>query len=75
MSDFAAFLIAAAIFGAVYVYVEHLQYVAGHNTVFFAHKTEEEKRLREAQIKYQEAHANSIDIQNTIQKQRHDREF
>lgn len=75
MSDFSALLIALAIFGAVYVYVEHLQYMAGHNTIFFAHKTEEEKRIREAQIKYQEAQANSVDIQNTIHKQRHDREF
>ena len=35
---------------AVFIYVNHKQYMAGHNNFIFEHKTEDEKRIREAQI-------------------------
>ena len=35
---------------AVFIYVNHKQYMAGHDNYIFEHKTEDEKRIREAQI-------------------------
>ena len=35
---------------AVFLYVNHTQYMAGHDNYIFKHKTEDEKRIREAQI-------------------------
>lgn len=37
-------------FMAVCVYCDHQQYLAGHDSYFFEHKTDEEKRIRNAQI-------------------------
>lgn len=34
----------------VFIYVNHKQYMAGHDNYIFEHKTEDEKRIREAQI-------------------------
>ncbi len=42
---------------AVCVYVSHVQYMAGHDTAFFFHKTPEEQRLREAAIRKAEKEA------------------
>ena len=42
---------------AVYIYIEHKMYMAGHSTLFFEHKTPEEKRLREAIIRKAEIEA------------------
>jgi hypothetical protein len=39
------------IFLAVWIYCSHTQYMAGHETTFFHHKTPEEIRIREAVIK------------------------
>lgn len=33
-----------------YIWVEHIQYTQGHNTLLFTHKTPEELRIREAVI-------------------------
>lgn len=41
----------------VLVWTQHLQYMAGHNTSLFSHKTPEEKRIREAVIKILENEA------------------
>lgn len=38
------------IFLAVVYYCDHKQYMAGHNAMFFKHKTPEEKKLREMQL-------------------------
>jgi len=35
------------IFMAVLVFVSHKQYMAGHDTFFFTHKTETEKAIQE----------------------------
>lgn len=58
------------IFCSVYLYVDHNMYLKGHNTLFFSHKTPEEKRIREAQIKYMEAEAKllQLQVQNLEQK-------
>lgn len=37
------------------LWIQHVQYMAGHETMFFVHKTPEEKRIREALIKQLEA--------------------
>lgn len=39
------------IFAAVFLYVEHTQYMNGHETTIYTHKTPEEKRIREAIVK------------------------
>lgn len=39
------------------IWVCHLQYLQGHDTFLFGHKTPEEKRIREATIKKLEAEA------------------
>ncbi len=39
------------------VWIAHLQYMAGHDTPFFSHKTPEEKRIQEAQIKLLEKYS------------------
>lgn len=36
---------------ALFVWVSHIQYMAGHDTGLFEHKTPEEKRIREAVIR------------------------
>ena len=38
------------IFLAVMVYIAHVQYMAGHDTWVFGHKTAEEKELQRAAI-------------------------
>ncbi len=57
------------IFLSVFFYVEHRVYLAGHNTLFFHHKTDEEKRIREAQIKLLEAQVEDLQISNSIRKE------
>lgn len=42
---------------AVFIYVNHKQYMAGHDNYIFEHKTEDEKRIREAQIRILEQQA------------------
>ena len=42
---------------AAFIYVNHKQYMAGHNNYIFEHKTEDEKRIREAQIRILEQQA------------------
>ena len=44
-------------FMAVLVWVEHTQYMHGHDTLFFGHKTPEELRIREAVIRKLELEA------------------
>lgn len=39
------------------VWVSYLQYMAGHDTFLFEHKTDEEKRLREAVLRKAEREA------------------
>jgi hypothetical protein len=42
---------------ALYIWIEHKMYLAGHSTLLFEHKTPEEKRLREAAIRKAEIEA------------------
>lgn len=35
---------------ALFVYIEHKHYIAGHDTLLWEHKTEEEKRLQYAAV-------------------------
>ena len=42
---------------AVFIYVNHKQYMAGHNSHIFEHKSEDEKRIREAHIRILEQQA------------------
>lgn len=58
------------IFCAVYLYVDHIQYLKGHDTLFFSHKTPEEERIRGAQIKYMEAEAKLIQLQAQLLEQK-----
>lgn len=58
------------IFCAVYLYVDHIQYLKGHDTLFFSHKTPEEECIREAQIKYMEAEAKLIQLQAQLLEQK-----
>jgi hypothetical protein len=39
---------------ALFLWTQHVQYLAGHETIFFVHKTPEEKRIREALVKKME---------------------
>lgn len=41
----------------VLVWTNHQQYMAGHDTLFFGHKTPEERRIREAVIRKLELEA------------------
>lgn len=41
----------------LFVWLNHVQYMAGHDTAIFTHKTPEEIRIREAVIKKLEAEA------------------
>lgn len=41
----------------LWVWVAHQQYLAGHSSALFEHKTPEEKRLREAAIRKAEREA------------------
>ncbi len=45
------------IFMAVYAWASHTQYLAGHETMFWGHKTPEEIRIREATVKKLELEA------------------
>lgn len=38
------------IFLAIVFYIAHVQYMAGHDTWLFSHKTEQEKELQKAAI-------------------------
>lgn len=58
------------IFCSVYLYVDHIKYLKGHDALFFSHKTPEEKRIREAQIKYMEAEAKLIQLQVQLLEQK-----
>ena len=44
---------------AFFLWLQHVQYMAGHETTIFAHKTQEEIRIREATVKILEAKAAS----------------
>lgn len=39
----------------LFIWVQHTQYMAGHETILFVHKTPEEVRIREAQVRKVEA--------------------
>ena len=43
------------------VWVSHVQYMAGHDSLLFAHKTPEELRIREAVVKKLERAASQPD--------------
>jgi hypothetical protein len=45
-----AFWIALAFVLGLFIWVNHIQYMAGHETSLFGHKTPEEIRLREATV-------------------------
>lgn len=45
------------IFLSVYVWAQHLQFIAGYDTIPFGHKTDAENRLRQAAIKKAEKEA------------------
>lgn len=49
--------LAIAIVFSVLLWCDHKQYMAGHDAFFFEHKTDEEKRIRNAQIKILEKEA------------------
>lgn len=51
---------------AVFIYVNHLQYMEGHDTYIFSHKTTEEKRILEAQTRIIE---NQAGIDHDISKE------
>lgn len=70
MSEFSALLLVIGFVVGVMIYVLHQQYMAGHDAFLFSHKTDEEIRIREAQVSYQENHAESIKLDNTIKKER-----
>lgn len=42
------------------IWIAHKQYIKGHDALFFEHKSPEEKRIREAQIKILEHEAESL---------------
>ena len=44
-------------FLALFFWIEHTQYMAGHETIIFVHKTPEEKRIQGAMIKKLEREA------------------
>lgn len=45
-------------FMCILVWTNHTQYIQGHNTLFFGHKTPEKLRIREAVIRKLEREAN-----------------
>lgn len=53
------FIAFAIVFATMYV-VDAWVYLRGHNTFFFVHKTEEEKRIREAVIQKLEREAKGL---------------
>lgn len=53
MNKFSESLPSAIFWVAVclFIWVEHTQYLAGHETTIFQHKTDTEKRILEAQVR------------------------
>lgn len=50
----------AFVFLIFVIWIAHKQYIKGHDTLFFEHKSPEEKRIREAQIKILEHEAEGL---------------